>query len=229
MGTRWLAAIAWLCAVTMFAQEQRLPRQTPARTAGLQGILRDPSGLGLGGASITLRNLENEQSVSTTTSGDGVFRFLSLPPGRYALQAELDGFERIDQTVVALNGVDTLAVELTMTRVPAPARPAPPEPPPQPPYRTLPQPPPEGLPDVLPPQIIPPRERVFTPLPDRWKFDWPDYQRYGPIDDKAEVPYVKGHWYDPFNRNKLKGDYPIFGQGTFLNLNLVSDTAVTGR
>jgi len=70
---------------------------------------------------------------------------------------------------------------------------------------------------------------VFTPLPDRWKFDWPDYQRYGPADKNAEAPYVKGHWYDPFNRNKLKGDYPIFGQRTFLNLNLVSDTAVTGR
>ena len=222
---RWLL---WLCAVTAlapaFAQDQRLPRQTPAQASAFQGILRDPSGLGLGGVSITLRNLQNEQSVSATTSGDGVFRILNLPPGRYALRAELDGFQRIDQTVVVLNGV--LAVELTMTPVPAPPRPAPPEPPPGEPYRILPAPPPEGLPEVLPAQIIPPREGVFTPLPDRWKFDWPDYQRYGPRD---EAPYVKGHWYDPFNRNKLKGDYPIFGQRTFLNLNLVSDTAVTGR
>jgi len=226
-----LGALAWLCAVTVlapaFAQDQRLPRQTPAQTAALQGILRDSSGLGLGGAVVTLRNFENSQTVSTTTSGDGVFRFLNLPPGRYALQAALDGFQRVEQTVVVLN-VDTLAVELTMTPVPVAPRPAPTEPP-QPPYRTLPQPPPEGLPEVLPPQDIPPRDRVFTPLPNRWKFDWPDYQRYGPVDGKAEAPYVKGHWYDPFNRNKLKGDTPIFGQSTFLNINLVSDTAVTGR
>ena len=162
-----------------------------------------------------------------------MFRFLNLVPGRYALQASLDGFQRVDQNVVVLSGVDTLAVELTMTPVPVAPRPAPPEPPPQPSYRSLPQPPPEGLPEVLPPQIIPPRDQVFTPLPDRWKFDWPDYHRYGPIDENAEVPYVKGHWYDPFNRNKLKGDTPIFpqllGQSTFLNVNLVSDTAVTGR
>ena len=92
----------------------------------------------------------------------------------------------------------------------------------------LPQPPLEGFPDVLPPQIIPPRDRVFTPVPDRWKLDWPDYQRYGPADEKAEAPSVKRHWYDPFNRNKLKGDYPAFGR-TFLNLNLVSDTFATGR
>jgi hypothetical protein len=221
---RQLAGLAWLFAMTVAAQEQRLPRQTPASAAAFQGILRDPSGLGLGGVSVTLRNLGNEQSVSVTTTGDGVFRFLNLAPGSYALQAELDGFQRISQTVVVLN--DVLAVELTMTPILTPPRPAPPEAPPQPPYRTLPKPPPEGLPEVLPPQIIPPREQVFTPLPDRWKFDWPNYQRYGPQD---EAPYVKGHWYDPFNRNKLKGDTPIFGQRIFLNVNLVSDTAVTGR
>lgn len=163
------------------------------------------------------------------TLGDGVFRFLNLTPGRYTLQATLDGFQRIDRTFTVLSGVDTFALELIMTPVPAAPHPVPPEAPPQPPYRTLPQPPPEGLPEVLPPQIIPPRGRVFTPLPNRWKFDWPDYKRYGPIDEKAEVPYVKGHWYDPFNRNKLKGDYPILGQSTFLNISLVSDTAVTGR
>ncbi|MBZ5633844.1 MAG: carboxypeptidase-like regulatory domain-containing protein [Acidobacteriia bacterium] len=225
-----LGALAWLCAITVpasaLAQDQRLPRQTPVQTAAFQGILRDPLGLGLGGVSVTLRNLGNDQTVSTTTSGDGVFRFLNLPLGRYALQADLDGFERIDRTFTMVSGVEVLSMELTMTPVPVPPRPAPPEPSPQPPYRTLPQPPPDGLPEVLPPQIIPPRERVFTPLPNRWKFDWPDYQRYGPQD---EAPYVKAHWYDPFNRNKLKGDYPIFGQRTFLNLNLVSDTAVTGR
>jgi len=227
---RWLRAIVWLCAAASFAptfaQDQRLPRQTPTQTAAVQGILRDPSGLGLGGASVTLRNLENGQAFATTTSGDGVFRFLNLPPGRYTLQAVLDGFQGVDRTFTVLTGVDTFALELTMTAVPAAPRPVPPEPPPQPPYRTLPQPPAEGLPEILPPQIIPPRDRVFTPLPNRWKLDWPDYHRYGPQD---EVPYVKGHWYDPFNRNKLKGDYPIFGQSTFLNVNLVSDTAVTGR
>jgi len=125
-----------------------------------------------------------------------------------------------------LNAGEIFAAEFTMQAVPAPPKPALPEPPREPPYRTLPAAPPEGLPEVLPPQIIPPRERIFTPVPDRWKFDWPDYHRYGPRD---EVPDVQGHWYDPFNRNKLKGDSPIFGQRTFLNLNLVSDTAVTGR
>ncbi|HLW75809.1 MAG TPA: carboxypeptidase-like regulatory domain-containing protein, partial [Bryobacteraceae bacterium] len=224
-----LAALAWLCAVTALAQQQRLPRQTPVSTASAQGIFRDSTGLGLGGVAVTFLNLESGQMVSAVSSGDGVFRILNLPPGRYALQAERDGFQSVQQTGIVLNAGDVFAADFTLQPVPAVPRPAPPEPPQQPSYRILPAPPPEGLPDVLPPQIIPPRERVFTPVPDRWKFDWPDYQRYGPADEKAETPYVKGRWYDPFNRNKLKGDYPIFGQSTFLNLNLVSDTAVTGR
>jgi len=42
-------------------------------------------------------------------------------------------------------------------------------------------------------------------------------------------PSWPGHWYDPFNRNKLKGDYPIIGQQTFLSVSATSDTFVTRR
>ena len=205
---------------------QRLPRQTQVQTASAQGIFRDSSGLGLGGVAVSMRNLDTGETLSVSSSGDGVFRILNLPPGRYSLRAERDGFQPLDRSGIVLNAGEIFAAEFTMQAVPAPPKPALPEPPREPPYRTLPAAPPEGLPEVLPPQIIPPRERIFTPVPDRWKFDWPDYHRYGPRD---EVPDVQGHWYDPFNRNKLKGDSPIFGQRTFLNLNLVSDTAVTGR
>ena len=173
-----------------------------------------------------MRNLDTGQTLSVVSSGDGVFRILNLPPGRYSLRAERDAFQPLERSGIVLNSGEIFAAEFAMQSVPAAPRPALPEPPLEPPYRTLPTPPQEGLPEILPPQIIPPRERVFTPIPDRWNFDWPDYHRYGPRD---EVPNVQGHWYDPFNRNKLKGDSPIFGQRTFLNLNLVSDTAVTGR
>ena len=50
-----------------------------------------------------------------------------------------------------------------------------------------------------------------------------------PLRQQRDVPYVKGHWYDPFNRNRLKGDYPIFGQRWFFNFTGTSETAVDGR
>ena len=59
----------------------------------------------------------------------------------------------------------------------------------------------------------------FVPVEDRWRVGFPEWDRYGkghpPEDD---YPYVEGHWWDPYNQNVLKGDYPLIGQHTFLNI-----------
>ncbi len=59
----------------------------------------------------------------------------------------------------------------------------------------------------------------FIPVEDRWRIGYPEWDRYGRghpwVDD---YPFIKGHWWDPYNQNVLKGDYPIIGQHTFLNL-----------
>lgn len=80
---------------------------------------------------------------------------------------------------------------------------------------------------------IDPATDEFIPLPDRWRFGWPRYDRYA---DKHETPWITGSELDPYNQNILKSDYPIFGNHTFLNLNLQSATnfnprevAVNGR
>jgi hypothetical protein len=73
---------------------------------------------------------------------------------------------------------------------------------------------------------LPSADKVFNVVPNRWGYEFPDYRRY---DQNGEYPYTKGHWYDPFNKNKLKGDYPIIGNQTFLNLDFISDTFVDGR
>lgn len=86
---------------------------------------------------------------------------------------------------------------------------------------------------VLPPlgfsgrsSVVPREEQEtshFVPMEDRWRIGYPDWDRYGkghpPVDD---YPYVLGHWWDPFNLNVLKGDYPIAGQNTFLEITATS-------
>jgi hypothetical protein len=47
----------------------------------------------------------------------------------------------------------------------------------------------------------------FEEMEDRWSIKPPPYELN-----------VQGHWYDPYNQNKLKGDYPIIGQNTFFVL-----------
>jgi hypothetical protein len=70
----------------------------------------------------------------------------------------------------------------------------------------------------------------FVPVEDRWRIGFPDWDRYGkghpPVDD---YPYVEGHWWDPFNQNVLKGDYPIIGQHTFLDITATSQSLVEFR
>ncbi|MEQ1827724.1 MAG: hypothetical protein ABL921_17320, partial [Pirellula sp.] len=63
------------------------------------------------------------------------------------------------------------------------------------------------------------RTSHFVPIEDRWRIGSPTWDRYGkghPIGD--DYPFVQGAWYDPYNQNVLKGDYPIAGQDIFLKL-----------
>lgn len=65
----------------------------------------------------------------------------------------------------------------------------------------------------------------FVPVEDRWRSGFPEWDRYGKGHPwGVDYPYVEGHWWDPYNQNVLKGDYPIFGQHTFLNVTGVAQT-----
>jgi hypothetical protein len=66
----------------------------------------------------------------------------------------------------------------------------------------------------------------FIPMPDRWRFPFPRYDRYSP---KQDTPWVTGSTFDPYNQNILKSDYPVHGNHTFLNLNLQSATTINPR
>jgi len=70
----------------------------------------------------------------------------------------------------------------------------------------------------------------FIPVEDRWRLGLPDSDRYGkghPIMD--DYPGVKGAWWDPYNQNVLKGDYPIIGRHTFLNITGINLTLFEAR
>src|SRR5260370_15146750 len=73
------------------------------------------------------------------------------------------------------------------------------------------------------PQTQPDRRTVR----DRWRIGFPEYDRYGAKAARSrDIPFTKGHWYDPYHQSKLKGDYPIIGNKTFIILSAVSSTAV---
>jgi len=55
----------------------------------------------------------------------------------------------------------------------------------------------------------------------RWDLEFPVWQRYPP-DSTGTSPFTRGRARDPYNKNILKGDYPVIGQHTFLNLSATS-------
>lgn len=77
----------------------------------------------------------------------------------------------------------------------------------------------------------------FVPVPDRWRIGFPEWDRYGPDHSVLEphdpfeedAPYVWGWQLNPYRQNVLKGDYPIAGQHTFLNVTATSFSDIEFR
>ena len=82
------------------------------------------------------------------------------------------------------------------------------------------------------------RDRASVPVPDRWRIGWPSWDRYGRRDPADEVlmsafggdiPYTEGHPLNPYDKNVLKGDYPILGDDVFAEITAIADTRYNHR
>jgi hypothetical protein len=83
---------------------------------------------------------------------------------------------------------------------------------------------------LAPPQAgaTPAPQRRETP--DRWRITFPEYDRYGDRGARGrDIPFKRGRWWDSYNQNVLKGDYPIKGDKLFMILTAVSSTNVEQR
>ena len=79
-----LVVLLSLCAVSTYAQYR----------ASIQGVVTDPQGAVVSGATITLKNLETNQTLTATTDENGIYNFNALPPSKYSLTAEMAGFKK---------------------------------------------------------------------------------------------------------------------------------------
>ena len=86
-----------------------------------------------------------------------------------------------------------------------------------------------SLAGFLPSFEIPPgsEPRVEGRVPNRWKFRFPSWRRYE--DRNLDALYTNPRRLDPFNKNKVKGDMPVFGKRGFLILAGSSDTLIDTR
>jgi hypothetical protein len=65
-------------------------------SAFVNGIVRDPSGAVIPNATVVLRNVQTEVEFTATSNGSGLYTFLNIVPGQYALKAMATGFSTVE-------------------------------------------------------------------------------------------------------------------------------------
>lgn len=80
----------------------------------ISGSVTDAAGSVIVGARLTLRNMATGSERQATADAHGEFRFPSLPPGEYQIEAEAPGFSKSIQSVRVRVG-ETTIVTLGLT------------------------------------------------------------------------------------------------------------------
>ena len=78
-----------------------------AGTGALTGTVTDPSGGAIANATVTLTSNDTNQTRTTTTGGDGTYRFNLLPPGSYKVGFTATGFKTAEVPTVSIQVTET--------------------------------------------------------------------------------------------------------------------------
>ena len=81
----------------------------------ITGTVKDDTGGALPGVTITSHNPANGQTRTVTSGPDGRYLIAALPPGRYSVTAELQGFGKVVRTDVTVNVGSAVDVNLLMS------------------------------------------------------------------------------------------------------------------
>lgn len=99
----YLALLVLFSAASAFAQF----------TSSVQGTVQDPSGAGVGKATVRLANVATNAVQTATSDNAGNFRFLSLAPGSYKVTVEATGFGKSEVDITLLTA-QNLSVPVTL-------------------------------------------------------------------------------------------------------------------
>jgi len=61
--------------------------------SSIQGVVTDPQGNVIPGATVTLTDTATNQVTTSTSSAAGIYNFNALPPSVFTLTAEMKGFK----------------------------------------------------------------------------------------------------------------------------------------
>jgi len=90
------------------------PRSWAGATASISGMVLDPSGAVIPGASVRLQAAADNREQQTVTNGDGTYILSGLAPGEYRIRIEAAEFKPYAHTVVVNSAALTLDARLEM-------------------------------------------------------------------------------------------------------------------
>jgi hypothetical protein len=131
MNKRISSVFATICALALLFLGLSSPAFAQFRTS-IQGVVTDPQSEVIPGATLTLKNLSTNETVTRTSNGEGIFNFNALPADHFSLTVEKAGFQQkvlnnlqlIPEQANALNVTLDLGVESTTVTVDASLAPA---------------------------------------------------------------------------------------------------------
>ncbi len=98
-------ALVLVTTVPVFAQAGR---------GGLSGLVTDATGAAIPGATVELRSTGTGVTISTVTTGAGLYSFVSLTPATYQLTVNHPGFQSVVQQNIAVSVDQVATVNITM-------------------------------------------------------------------------------------------------------------------
>ncbi len=106
LWVRGLVFLTVLLVVTLGASAQY--------RGSIQGVVTDPQGAVVSGATVTLVNLETNQTQTVETDDQGIFNFHGLPPSPFSITVEKGGFKKKVLTDVKIIAEQANAVNVSL-------------------------------------------------------------------------------------------------------------------
>ena len=108
----WFAWIATIVVSLLLTPGASLAQSQSTGT--ILGTVKDPSGLLIPGATVSVINVETNDTRTVATGSDGSFRFPALQAGHYSVKIEKEGFETETRTGLTLEVTQEMVVNSSL-------------------------------------------------------------------------------------------------------------------
>src|SRR5256885_1739730 len=106
LKSHWSQSLCVLFALLLLS----LPVMAQTITGTISGIVTDPQGSVIPGATVTLIDEKTNSTRSDVANEEGRFSFTAVQPGNYTLRIEREGFQALERRGTVLSANEILAL-----------------------------------------------------------------------------------------------------------------------